>query len=88
MYYSKISAPICFNSLARHTVLPLHKLHTKVGMEGKTKLLTRDGWSWVRQLNLPDLVLAVGPRRSPVHLLATPPASLLSMHRELWRSYV
>ena len=30
VYYSKISAPICFNSLAKHTVLPLHELHTKV----------------------------------------------------------
>src|SRR5260370_27739212 len=36
--------------------------------------------------NLPDLELAVGPRWSPVHLLATPLASLLAMHRELWRS--
>jgi hypothetical protein len=40
----------------------LHELHKK-RMEGKTKLLTRDGWSWVRGINLPDLVLAVGPRR-------------------------
>jgi hypothetical protein len=38
------------------------------------------------KLNLPDLELAFGPRCSPVHLLETPLASLLSMHRELWRS--
>ena len=29
---------------------------------------------------------AVGPRRSPAHLVATRPASLLSMHRVPWRS--
>ena len=37
-------------------------------------------------VNLPDLKLAVGPRWSPVDLVATPPANLLSMHRVPWRS--
>ena len=36
-------------------------------------------------LILLDLELALGPRCSPVHLLATPLASLLSMHRVPWR---
>jgi hypothetical protein len=36
-------------------------------------------------VNLRDLELAVGPRCSPVDLLATPLASLLSMHRVPWR---
>src|SRR5258706_16233184 len=36
-------------------------------------------------VNLPDLALAVGPRRSPAHPVATRPASLLSMHRIPWR---
>lgn len=36
-------------------------------------------------VNLPDLI-AVEPHWSPAHLLATLPASLLSMHQGLWRS--
>jgi hypothetical protein len=52
--------------------------------EGKVRRM------WVERgdchsVNLPDLDLAVGPRCSPVHLLATPLASLLSMHRVPWR---
>jgi len=39
-------------------------------------------------VNLLDLELAVEPHCSPVHLLATPPASLLSTHRDLWRSRI
>jgi hypothetical protein len=39
-------------------------------------------------VNLLDLDLAVEPHCSPVHLLATPPASLLSTHRDLWRSRI
>ena len=37
-------------------------------------------------VNLPDLELAVEPHWSPAHLVATRPASLLSMHRLPWRS--
>ena len=37
-------------------------------------------------VNLPDLELAVEPHWSPAHLLATLPASLLSMRQRLWRS--
>jgi len=44
--------------------------------------------SCVLGLNLPDLEFAVGPRCSPVHLLATPLASLLSTHRDLWCSHI
>jgi hypothetical protein len=39
-------------------------------------------------LNLPDLELAVEPHCWPAHLLETLPASLLSTHRELWRSRI
>lgn len=39
-------------------------------------------------VNLLDLALAVEPHCSPVHLLATPPASLLSTHWDLWRSRI
>src|SRR6266481_7936293 len=39
---------------------------------------------WIKERSA--LELAVGPRCSGVHLLATPLASLLSMHREPWRS--
>jgi hypothetical protein len=38
-------------------------------------------------VNLPELQLAVETHWSPAHLLATLPASLLSMHRGLCRSY-
>ena len=36
VYYAKLRAPICFNPVASRTVLPLHELRTKLGMEGKT----------------------------------------------------
>jgi hypothetical protein len=36
VYYSKLRAPICFNPVASRTVLPLHELRTKLGMDGKT----------------------------------------------------
>jgi hypothetical protein len=36
VYYSKLRAPICFNPVASRTVLPLHELRTKIGMEGQT----------------------------------------------------
>jgi hypothetical protein len=36
VYYAKLRAPICFNSVAARTVLPLQELRAKLGMEGKT----------------------------------------------------
>jgi len=36
VYYSKLRAPICFNPVARRTVLPLQELRARLGMEGKT----------------------------------------------------
>ena len=47
-----------------------------------------DQFSCDLAVNLLDLELAVEPHCSPVHLLATPPASLLSTHRDLWRSRI
>jgi hypothetical protein len=35
VYYAKLRAPICFDSVASRTVLPLQELQTKLGMEGK-----------------------------------------------------
>ena len=40
------------------------------------------------KLNLPDSELAAWPRCSPVHLLVRALASLLSTHRDLWRSRI
>jgi hypothetical protein len=47
-----------------------------------------DQFSCDLAVNLLDLELAVEPHCSPVHLLATPPASLLSTHRDLRRSRI
>jgi hypothetical protein len=35
-YYAKLRAPICFDPVASHTVLPLQEFETKLGMEGRT----------------------------------------------------
>jgi hypothetical protein len=36
VYHSYFRAPIYFNPVASRTILPLHELRTKLGMEGKT----------------------------------------------------
>jgi hypothetical protein len=36
VYYAKLRAPICFDTIASRTVLPLQELRAKLGMEGKT----------------------------------------------------
>ena len=36
VYYAKLRAPICFDTVASRTVLPLQELRAKLGMEGKT----------------------------------------------------
>jgi hypothetical protein len=35
VYYAKLRAPICFDTVASRTVLPLQELRAKLGMEGK-----------------------------------------------------
>ena len=36
VYYAKLRAPICFDTVASRTVLPLQELRAKLGIEGKT----------------------------------------------------
>src|SRR5258705_2584692 len=36
VYDARVRAPICFDPVASHTVMPYYELRSKLGMEGKT----------------------------------------------------
>ena len=42
-YEAAVRAPICFDPIASHTVLPYYELRSKLGMEGKTPAEITDG---------------------------------------------
>jgi len=91
MFVGRLGPPHDVGSVAVD-VLPEH-LEGHLRFANSSKTLTKN----VRiapeprkgpNLNLPDLGLAVGLRCSPVHLLATPPASLLSTRPNQLRSRI